>query len=296
MLSKAYHSFCLHKEVFPLIIDFHTHTFPDKIAPATMETLQGRSHTQAFLDGTQTGLLTSMEQAGVDLSIILPVATNTHQVAKVNDASAALNRQGRVHSFGCIYPESEDWAQELERIAALGLKGIKIHPVYQSTDIDDVRYLRILDKCGQLGLIVVTHAGIDIGLPDRVNCSPAMIRRAVGQVGPVKLVAAHMGGWRNWDEAAERLADTNVYIDTSFSLGRLNSRGDGYYTDEQLELLRAEPFCAMVRAFGVHRVLFGTDSPWGGQAEQLAQFKALPLTEEEKRKILGENAAGLLGL
>ena len=68
------------------------------------------------------------------------------------------------------------------------------------------------------------------------------------------------------------------------------------YTDAQLELLNPEQFCAIVRAFGAHRVLFGTDCPWGGQVEQLTQFNALPLTEGEKRQILGENAAGLLGL
>ncbi len=279
-----------------MIIDFHTHTFPDKIAPATIEKLQGMSHTRAYVDGTQTGLLASMDRAGIDLSVILPVATNARQVAKVNDVSAALNGQGRVLSFGCMHPDLEDWEQELERIAALGLKGIKIHPLYQDVDIDDVRYLRILDKCAQLGLIVVTHAGFDIGFPGKVNCSPDMVRRAVDAVGPVRFVLAHMGGWRNWDEVVDKLADTNVYIDTSLSLGTLNDLGDGYYTDEGLKLLNGEQFCTIVGGFGTHRVLFGTDSPWGGQSEHLADFNALPLTEEEKRQILWENAAGLLGL
>lgn len=296
MLSKAYHSFHLHKEVFLLIVDFHTHTFPDKIAAGTIEKLQGMSHTRPFTDGTQAGLQRSMARTGIDCSVVLPVATNTRQVSRVNDSSAALNGQDGILSFGCMHPDLEDWEQELERVAALGLKGIKIHPVYQDVDIDDVRYLRILDKCGQLGLIVLTHAGLDVGFPGKVNCSPAMIRHAVEQVGPVKLVLAHMGGWRNWDEVLDNLADTDVYIDTSFSLGRMSRLDDGYYTDAQLELLNGEQFCAIVRGLGAHRVLFGTDSPWGGQAEHLADFNALPLTEEEKRTILGENAAGLLGL
>lgn len=296
MLSQAYHSFRLHKEVLEVIIDFHTHTFPDKIAPATIEKLQGVSHTRAYVDGTQAALVSSMEAAGIDLSVILPVATNTRQVGKVNDISAALNGQGRVVPFGCMHPDLDDWEWELERIASIGLKGIKLHPVYQGVDIDDVRCLRILDKCGQLGLVVVTHAGVDIGIPDRLNCSPAMIRRAVDAVGPVKLVAAHMGGWRNWGEVLDELADTKVFIDTSYSLGKLNGLGDGYYTDAQLKLLDGEQFCRIVRGFGAHRVLFGTDSPWGGQSETLGQFNALPLTSEEKRLILGENAAELLGL
>jgi len=279
-----------------LIIDFHTHTFPEKIAPATIKKLEGAAHIRACVDGTQKSLLTSMDRAGIDLSVVLPVATSARQVTKVNDVSAALNGRGNVLYFGCIHPDLEDWEQELKRIADLGLKGVKLHPVYQGVDIDDIRYLRILDKCAQLGLIVVTHAGEDIGFPDRENCVPAMIRRAVKAVGPVKLVAAHMGGWRCWDEAVDFLADTDVCIDTSFSLGRLNSLGDGYYTDTQQKLLDPERFCAIVRSFGSHRVLLGTDSPWGGQTEHLADFNALPLTETEKERILGRNAAQLLGL
>lgn len=279
-----------------MIIDFHTHTFPDKIAAATIQKLESVSHTRAYVDGTQSGLLNSMDKAGIDLSVILPVATNTRQVAKVNDASAALNGQGRILSFGCMHPDLEDWEQELERIAALGLKGIKIHPFYQDVAIDDARYLRIMDKCGQLGLVVITHAGLDIGFPGKVNCSPAMVRRAIREVGPVKLVLAHMGGLFCWDEVVDTLADTGVRIDASHSLGKMQSLGDGYYTEKQLEMLNEEQFCAIVRGFGAHRVLFGTDSPWGGQSEQVAAFNALPLTDAEKRMILGENAAALLGL
>ena len=279
-----------------MIIDFHTHTFPEKIAASTIEKLEGMSHTRAYVDGTQNGLLAAMDATGIDLSVVLAVATNTRQVAKLNDISAAMNGQGKLLAFGCMHPDLEDWESELERIAALGLKGIKIHPVYQDVDMDDVRYLRILDKCGQLGLIVITHAGLDVGFPGKVNCSPAMIRRAVQAVGPVKLVLAHMGGWRNWDEVVDTLADTGVYMDTSHSLGALNSLGDGHYTDEQLQMLNGEQFVDIVRGFGAHRVLFGTDSPWGGQREDLANFNALDLTAEEKQMILGENAAALLGL
>ena len=179
----------------------------------------------------------------------------------------------------------------MERIAALGLKGIKIHPVYQGADLDDVRYLRILDKCGQLGLIVIAHTGLDIGFPGKVNCTPAMARRAIKSVGPVKLVLAHMGGWFYWDEVVDTLADTDAYIDTSHSLGILNRVGV-----EPLQMLRDERFVDIVRGFGAHRVLFGTDSPWGGQQEELAHIRTLDLTEEEKRMILGDNAASLLGL
>lgn len=280
-----------------MIVDIHTHTFPDKIAPVAMEKLEAASHTRAFTDGTAAGLQAAMDAAGVDLSVVLPVATNTHQVSRVNDASAALNRQGGgILSFGCIHPDCEDWKQELDRVAALGIKGIKLHPVYQGVDMDDARYVRILARAGELGLVVLTHAGLDLGFPGQVRCTPAMLRRAVMQAGPVKLIAAHMGGWRNWDEVGEQLADTTVGLDTSYAMGRIAADEGNFYAPEELEMMSAEQFVQLVRAFGAQRIYFGTDSPWRGQEKSIADIKRLPLTEGEKTAILGGNACRLLAL
>ena len=283
-----------------MIIDIHTHTFPDKIAAGTIEKLQSASHTHPFTDGTVNALRTSMGRAGVDYSVVLPVATSPRQVGKVNDASAALNAKGSetgVLSFGCMHPDFPDVRAELGRMAALGLRGIKLHPVYQDVNFDDPRCLRILDRAGELGLIVLIHAGLDVGFPGVDRVSPERIRRAVDAVGPVALVLAHMGGWRQWDRVAEQLADSGAYLDTSFSLGSLTPNGDGYYkTPEDLALLGEAQFVRLVRAFGTERVLFGTDSPWGGQAEELRRFRALPFTETERAAILGGNAERLLGL
>jgi len=278
-----------------MIVDIHTHTFPDKIAAATVEKLAALSHTPPFSDGTVSGLASSMALAGIDRSVVLPVATNPRQVSHVNDSSIRLNESGGpVVSFGCMHPDFPHWKEELSRIAAAGIRGIKLHPVYQGVDLDDVRYLRILDRCSQLGLAVLAHAGFDIGYPGAVRCSPAMSLRAVKQVGPVTLILAHMGGWRCWEEAAELLSDTGVYLDTSFSLGRIP--GEGWYSPEEAALLSDHQFVAMVRTFGAHRILFGSDSPWTGQKECLSRLRSLPLTEEELDAILGGNAQKLLQL
>ena len=280
-----------------MIVDIHTHTFPDKLAPSTIDKLQAASHTRPFSDGTTGGLRTSMAAAEVDWSAVLPVATNPRQVVRVNDASIQLDQQGEgLLSFGCMHPDFPHWKEELGRIAARGLKGIKLHPIYQEADFDDPRYLRILDRCGEVGLVVLTHAGLDVGFPGKVHCSPEMVRRAVGQVGPVPLILAHMGGWRNWDQVEALLAETEVCLDTSFSLGKMTPNGDGHYTPADLALMVEEQFVRIIRTFGSHRVLFGTDSPWADQKEALAAFRALPLTPEEQEAILGGNAQKLLNL
>lgn len=282
-----------------MIIDFHTHTFPDKIAPAAVAKLQETARIPAWTDGTNAGLSASTKAAGVDISVVLPVATSTKQVPSINEKAAETNRRTAdtgVLSLGCIHPDYEDWHAELGRFRELGLKGFKIHPVYQRTNIHELPYLRILERAGELDLVVAAHCGVDMGYPALDFCSPPKIRRAMEQVGPVKFVAAHMGAWKNWDQVADELADLPIMFDTSFSGGTITPLTEGALSPEECQLLREEEFVRLVRLYGAHRVLFGTDSPWTDQAQSLAWIRALPLTEEEKAAILGGNAQKLLKL
>ncbi|MBQ9931013.1 MAG: amidohydrolase family protein [Firmicutes bacterium] len=279
-----------------MVIDFHTHTFPDKIAAATIDKLKQASHSLPFTGGTAVQLKESMREAGIQYSVLLPVVTNPLKASPINDISIDMTGKDGLIWFGGIHPDTPDWHEELGRIAEKGLKGIKIHPVYQNCDIDDIRFLRILERAGELDLMVTVHAGNDIGFPGVVRCSPAMARNALRQVGNVKLILAHMGGWKVWDQVKEHLSDQKVFLDTSFSLGEIPELGDGYYTPETKKLLSEEEFCELVHIFGSEHVLFGTDSPWGPQKENKDAILALPLTDEEKRNILGENARRLLNI
>ncbi len=284
-----------------MIADFHTHTFPDRIAEKAIRRLSAASHTVPFSDGTCAGLFSSMKRSGVDLSVILPVATAPGQVDHINDSAAEINRRwgGRPGfvSLGAIHPDCGTWRASLQKIHDLGLKGVKIHPVYQNADLDDVRYLRIMDRCAELGLMVVTHAGLDIGYsPDVVRCSPAMAAHVLSLIPGLTLVMAHMGGWKCWEEAASVLSGTSAYVDTAFSTGCYHPLDDGFWKEEDTRMLDGERFMKMIAAFGADRVLFGTDSPWSSQEESLSFLMALPLGEEDRRKILYENAAKLLGL
>ena len=281
-------------------IDFHTHIFPDAIAERAIGKLQAASHTRPFTDGTAAGLSASMRGAGIDYAVALPVATSARQVPGLNDAAKRVNdaaKETGILSFGGMHPEMEAWEAEMERIAAMGLAGVKLHPPYQNADADDPRIVRIVKKAGELGLPVVTHAGLDVGLPGSERSTPEKLLRLIERAPDTTVILAHMGGWRCWREAEALLKDTGVYLDTSFSLGSLTPNGDGFYkTEEELRMLDGEGFLRLIGAFGADRVLFGTDSPWGDQSAETARIEALPLQDEEKRAILGENAARLLNL
>ena len=260
--------------------------------------MQGHCHTALFSDGTAAGLRASEKKAGVDLAVVQPVATSPAQVAHINDSVLRINQEtasSGMLSFGSIHPGCDRWEQELERLAAHGVPGIKLHPPFEQMDIDSPQTVAVLRKCRELGLIVLTHSGWDIGIPGAAHALPQKIRNALDAAGPLRLIAGHMGGWRCWEETARLLADTGVFLDTAFSLGRLYPAGDGYpWQEQELQMLSDSEFCDLVHLFGADHMLFGSDSPWTDPAEEIRKIRALPLTEKEKAAICGGNAARLL--
>lgn len=282
-----------------MIIDFHTHTFPAKVSKSVLEKLAGASHTAYFTEGSTDSLQASMEQAHVDYSVNLPVMTYAGQVEKVNgslmrDRETLLARG--IITFGGIHPDYEDYRTELKRLKEAGALGIKLHPAYQSIDFDDIRNLRIMDCASELGLIIITHAGIDIGIYDHNYCSVKMVLNVLNQIHPSKLVLAHMGGWGCWNEVERDLAGAPVWLDTAFSIGPITSNP----AQEERPLLSSnlsdEDFVRLVRKHGADKVLFATDSPWEDQADYIGRVERMPLTDAEKLTIFSENAAALLGL
>ena len=278
-----------------MVIDFHTHTFPDAIAPKAIAGMQANSHAAAFGSGTVDGLLNSMAEAGISRSVVLPVATNPSKISSINDKTIAQGKSQPVVNFGAMHPQAENWKEELNRLAAAGIPGIKLHPQYQGTDITDLQYLRILDHAASLGLLIVTHAGDEIAYPGVVRCSPEMVKSVFDQLGNIPLILAHMGGWKNWERVADNLAHTSCCLDTAISLGQIVPIDD-HYAPGELPLLSEEDFVSLVRAFGSHRILFGTDSPWADQAEEIRKITALPLTQTEIENILSLNATRLLNI
>ena len=286
-----------------MIIDIHTHTFPEKIAEKALQGLQAACHTEKFSDGTEKGLINKMKTGGVDISVILPVAKSHKQVEHVNDASVQINEKHAgdgLISFGCMHPDYDNYKNELRRIKSYGIKGIKVHPPYQGYDLDDIKYLRILYEAASLDLIVLTHAGLDIGLPGIVRCTPKMSAHAMKEVcgnghSDFKFVLAHMGGWRNWDEVIKYLPGLGVYIDTAFYTGVMHPLPDGYWDGKDIRQMDQNMFVKVCKAIGTDHVLFGTDSPWGDQKETIDFIKRTRLTETEIKNILGENAKKVLG-
>ena len=268
-----------------MIIDFHTHVFPDKIAKRTIEILSQKGGILPHSDGTVNGLLDKMGKAGVDISVTLPVLTSPSQFESVNRFALELNEsykdgEKKLISFAGIHPHCENIGEKMTFIKKSGFLGIKLHPDYQDTFFDDERYIEILNYAKELDLIAVTHAGVDIAFRSCVHCTPERALNVIQKVGHKKLVLAHLGGSELPEEVIDRLCGEDVYFDTAFVLKHTPR----------------ETFTRMLRKHGEDKILFATDSPWSDIQEDVNIIKSYGLTKTLEDKIFRENARLLLGI
>ena len=260
------------------IIDMHTHIFPDRLAATAVATVCRACGIAPCFDGTLGGLRSFMRHADIARSVVQPVASRASQVRSINDWVAALGDDSII-PFAAMHPDLPDPTAEIERLAAIGIPGFKLHPEYQGFSPDETRLDPLYAAAARHGLIAYFHAGEDIALP-AVHSTPETFARLLDRHPDLTVVLAHMGGWRQWGEVQRHLAGRDVYLDTSFTLPYLGE----------------ERFAELVEAHGAHRILFGSDAPWGDLSRDLAQLGAMTFSEQDLDAILWRNAARLLGL
>lgn len=268
-----------------MIIDFHTHVFPDQIAERTISHLARTGKETPSFNGTVQGLLAEMQKSGTDISILLPVITAPKQFESVNRFAIALNSaeetRGKLISFAGIHPACENLTEKMTWIKENGFLGVKIHPDYQGTFIDDDAYVEIMRAASELDLIVVTHAGVDGAFPNEpVRCTPSRVRNLLKKAPHEKLVLAHLGGNLMYEDVLASLCGLPVYFDTAHVLSSIPK----------------ETFLRVVAKHGIDRIVFATDAPWSKQKEDISTVKSYGLTQAEEEKLFYKNALSLLGL
>ncbi len=264
-----------------MIIDFHTHCFPDALAPKALASLSEKAGSAPVTEATVASNIKKMEECGIGLSVVCSIATNARQLAKVNSFAIDINDfSTRLTALGSAHPDSEILEDELQRLIDHDIYGVKIHPEYGPYYIDSPEWERVFALCEEMGLFVVTHAGFDFISPDRIAATPERLGRVLDRHPDLTLIAAHLGGNRMWSEVETRLCGReNLYFDTAL-----------------LALEKADPaeVLSIVRRHGADKILFGSDMPWSDPAAELAFLRSLGLTDGEEKAILEENALTLL--
>ena len=263
-----------------MLIDFHTHAFPKTIAEKALDKLSYLSGgLEPQSEGTVDSLKNQMEKDGVDISVVLSIATNSRQQTNVNNFAKEINDEKSVFAFGSVHPDAENVFEELERIKDMGLKGVKIHPEYQEINVDDEKMKPIYKKISSLGLITVFHSGYDYGYAPPYHCMPDNLLAALKWFdSPV--IAAHWGGVSCGVEVIKKLCGKDVWFDLSFGYGNMPRAVAQEIVDKHTP----------------ERLLFASDMPWHRPSWEKKLIETLDISQSDKDKIYYKNALKLLGI
>jgi len=261
------------------VIDIHTHVFPDEIAQKTIDFLEEEADTGAFLNGTIAALKESMAIAGIDISVNQPISTKPAQVQSINDWAKQIEDDSII-SFGTIHPLFENFDDEIKRMKELRLKGVKLHPDYQKFHPDDKSVFPIYESLVENDMIILFHAGVDIGLYPPVHATPRRLANVLDNFPDMKLIASHMGGYKCWDDVERYLVGRDVFFDTSYVI----------------DYMEAGRFVRIMWEHGFDKILFATDSPWKPQVDEVRKIDSLPIPEKAKEDIFYRNATRLLNI
>ena len=261
-----------------MIVDCHMHVWPDHIADAMQS--QRPSGMPLRFDGKLSGLLRTMDEAGIDKGLALGVGIKASVVARTNEFIGTVPRD-RLVPMGTVHPElSVD--ENMKHLKDNGIVGVKLHPLFQALSLADPRVRDICAALAEAGMPVISHVGA--GGDDEANDrgAPASLRQLADAIPDLNLIACHYGGYHRLDEAEGHVVGSRVTLETSWP--------------PTLAELEPERLVALIRRHGADRVVFGSDWPMADPAAEIAAIRNLPLTREEIDGILGGNVARLLGL
>ena len=277
-----------------VIMDFHTHIFPPWLKERRDEYIKRDacfsllySPPKARL-ATAEELLAAMDEAGIDLSVVLNIGWASHELCvSTNDyiLDSVSRYPRRLVGFCAIQPRAGDAAiAEIERCARAGAKGIgELRSDVQDFDLTDKRTMKpLVDAALKHDLIFLTHSSEPVGHEyfGKGSITPDILYSFITAFPNLKLVCAHWGGglpfYALMPEVATALA--NVLFDTAATVF----------------LYKPEIFEQVSRIIGSDRILFGTDYPLMHQNRVLAQVQSARLPAKDKAKILGDNAQKML--
>ena len=254
------------------MIDTHVHCFPDALAARALSktNLYGTYET----DATITGQLRLARREGIRKVVVLHTANRPDSMAHVNEFALKVNgMDDQVISFGAIHPHAPNAVAEVERLYALGIRGIKFQPIRQQFSVDEPCCKPIFQKIGELGMMTVIHGGRSVRTKE-FPVLPSAVAAYIDCFQGAPVVLSHMGGMFLSNEEIKQAASLPVLTDTALCVRHLDQ----------------DKFQFALEQFGVERVMFGTDMPWASMEKEKAYIEKSGLTEAEKELIWDGNA------
>ena len=293
-----------------MVIDCHVHRYPPEVFvdPVSFANIQGEKHwlrlvapedkssIQGWAD--RETMLSDMDASGVDKATLLGWYWENPETCTLHNrwhAEWILEDQDRFVAFAAAHPLAEEKAlDDLKKARDMGFRGIgEILPAIQGFSMRDPHWLKIVEFAVDTGWPINFHVSEPVGRPHPGQVpTPFEDFHWLAETYPeLKMILAHWGGLIPFYELNEhfRKSFTNVWYDVAASP----------------LLYDTKVFRAVVDIVGPDKVLYGSDYPlrlYPDKLEKpdfstfLGEIRVTELTEEELKKILGDNASLLLGL
>jgi len=270
-----------------LTIDFHTHIYPKTVAEKVLPAAKRKLKVEVPGTGAPEDLRNRMHASNIDKSVILPLAKGREDVSSLNDWILSVSGDDGMIPFGAVHPFMPNLEEELDRLAAVGVRGVKMMPLLQEVFPDDSRCERLYEAVIARDMILVTHAGRDPLERQEIYGTPQRFARTVQSFPDLKVDLAHLGGLRMWDDVQKYILSSdllsqsrNVFFDTAYV---------SFYMNEK-------DMADLILQIGSDRILFGSDYPWEEPGRAAEIIKRLDLSPQDKDAILWKNASRLLDI
>ena len=279
-----------------VIIDFHTHVFSPQIKKNRSQYIDSdpcfavlySNHNAKLV--TADELIASMDESGVDISVIVNIGWTTHELCvETNDyiLESIARYPQRLIGFCAVQPQSQKAAiAEIERCAKGGIRGVgEMRPDMQKLDFRNETVMEpLVEVMRKHNLILLTHTSEPVGheYPGKGDITPDMLYPFIASFPDLTIVCAHWGGGLPFYALMPEVkqAMSNVFFDTAASP----------------LLYSPQVYNQAAQLVGADKILFGSDYPLLAQSRSLNEIKSLNLPEETKSLILSGNAQRLLGI
>jgi len=269
-----------------MIIDFHTHVFPPQIKKNRNKYIDSDpcfailySNPKAKL-ATADELIAGMDEAGVDISVIVNIGWITHELCvETNDyiLESVARYPNRLIGFCAVQPQSYEAAvDEIERCARGGIRGVgELRPDMQLLDLGDKEIMEpLVEVMKKYKLILLTHTSEPVGhdYPGKGSITPDMLYPFIASFPDLPIVCAHWGGGLPFYALMPEVkqAMNNVFFDTAASP----------------LLYSPEIYHQVTQLVGADKILFGSDYPLLAQNRTINEIKSSDLPEEAKGCLL----------
>ena len=249
-----------------------------------MVVIDGHTHFagqgKGFQPNTVEEFTTIMDRNGIDAVVTCAPYSSIGKDRTYDEANEFLAKSteeagGRIIPFMRVNPHLQENAlSSIKKGAKQGFRGIKFHPRNEAFAINSEELaFPIAELALKLGMPILIHTGE----PDTYGyAQPALVGDLADSFPDLTLVVGHMGKRLCEDAICVARWFDNIILETSFRSHR--------------DIARA------VRRVGADRVIYGSDTPFGIPEVEMLKVRVADISAEEKRMVLGDNMARILGL